>query len=64
MTEPSDLFGSIPPPKPTDRLFFALFPSAEAIPQIVKTSQHLRDEHVLAVKPLSNDRTQVLRRKL
>ena len=55
----SDLFGTIPPPKPTDRLFFALFPSDEAIPQIVKTSQQLRDEHGLTGKSLSNDRLHV-----
>ena len=59
MTQHSDLFGSIPPPKPTDRLFFALFPSEEAIPQIVKTSQQLRDEHGLTGKSLSNDRLHV-----
>ncbi len=59
MTQDSDLFGAIPPPKPTDRLFFALFPSDEAIPQIVKTSQQLRDEHVLTGKSLSNDRLHV-----
>ena len=47
MSEPSDLFGAIPPPKPTDRLFFALFPSEEASPQIVKTSQQPRDENGL-----------------
>jgi hypothetical protein len=35
---------------PTDRRFFALFPSDTAIPQIVKTSQHLRDAHVLTGK--------------
>ena len=38
MSEPSDLFGEIPSTKPTDRLFFALFPSDEVIPQIVKAS--------------------------
>ena len=59
MTEPSDLFGDIPSTKPTDRLFFALFPSEEAIPHIVKTSQQLRDEHGLAGKSLSNDRLHV-----
>jgi RNA 2',3'-cyclic 3'-phosphodiesterase len=59
MSEPSDLFGSIPPPKPTDRLFFALFPSEEAIPHIVKTSQQLRDAHGLTGKSLSNDRLHV-----
>ena len=59
MTQPSDLFGAIPPPKPTDRLFFALFPSEEAIPQIVKTSQQLRDAHGLTGKSLSNDRLHI-----
>ncbi len=39
MTQDSDLFGAIPIPKPTDRLFLALFPIVEATPQIVKTSQ-------------------------
>ena len=58
-SDQSDLFGTIPPPKPTDRLFFALFPSDEAIPQIVKTSQQLRDEHGLTGKSLSNDRLHV-----
>ena len=55
----SDLFGNIPPSKPTDRLFFALFPSKEAIPHIFKTSQQLRDEHGLTGKSLSNDRLHV-----
>ena len=59
MSQPSDLFGAIPPTKPTDRLFFALFPSDEAIPHIVKTSQQLRDEHGLTGKSLSNDRLHV-----
>lgn len=59
MTQDSDLFGAIPPPKPTDRLFFALFPSEEAILRIVKTSQQLRDEHGLTGKSLSNDRLHI-----
>lgn len=59
MTQHSDLFGEIPSEKPTDRLFFALFPSDEAIPQIVKTSQQLRDEHGLTGKSLSSDRSHV-----
>jgi 2'-5' RNA ligase len=62
MNEQSDLFGiqeSPHPTKPTDRLFFALFPSEEAIPQIVKTSQLLRHEHGLTGKSLSNDRLHV-----
>jgi RNA 2',3'-cyclic 3'-phosphodiesterase len=59
MTQDSDLFGAIPPPKLTDRLFFALFPSEEAIPHIVKTSQQLRDEHGLTGKSLSNDRLHI-----
>ena len=48
MTQYTDLFGLIPPPKPTDRLFFALFASEESIPQIVKTSQRLRYQYGLA----------------
>jgi RNA 2',3'-cyclic 3'-phosphodiesterase len=59
MSEPSDLFGEIPSAKPTDRLFFALFPSEDAIPQIVKISQQLRDAHGLTGKSLSNDRLHV-----
>jgi hypothetical protein len=58
-TEQSDLFGQILPSKPTDRLFFALFPNEEAIPQIVKASQQLRDQHGLMGKSLSNDRLHV-----
>jgi RNA 2',3'-cyclic 3'-phosphodiesterase len=59
MTPDSDLFGAIPSSKPTDRLFFAIFPSEEAIPQIVKTAQQLRDQHGLTGKSLSNDRLHV-----
>ncbi len=59
MPQDSDLFGEIPSTKPTDRLFFALFPSEEAISQIVKISQQLRDEHALTGKSLSNDRLHV-----
>jgi RNA 2',3'-cyclic 3'-phosphodiesterase len=59
MSEPSDLFGAIPPTKPTDRLFFALFPSDEAATQIAKVAQQLRDEHALTGKSLSNDRLHV-----
>ena len=50
MTEHSDLFGFAPPPKPTDRLFFALFPSDEAIPHIIKASQQLlKDDMVIEI---------------
>ena len=59
MSDYSDLFGFIPPAKPTDRLFFALFPSEEAISQIVKTSQQLRDAYGLTGKSLSNDRLHI-----
>ena len=59
MTQDTDLFGEIPSTKPTDRLFFALFPSEEAIQHIVKTSQQLRDQHGLTGKSLSNDRLHV-----
>jgi RNA 2',3'-cyclic 3'-phosphodiesterase len=62
MNDQSDLFGIQEPAhqsKPTDRLFFALFPCEEAIPHIVKTSQQLRNEHGLTGKSLSNDRLHV-----
>ena len=59
MFQQLDFEGLAPPTKPTDRLFFALFPSEEAIPQIVKTSQQLRDTHGLTGKSLSNDRLHV-----
>jgi hypothetical protein len=59
MTQQFDLAGFDPPPKLTDRLFFALFPSEETIAQIVKTSLQLRKEHGLTGKSLSNDRLDV-----
>ena len=59
MAEQFDLAGFAPPPKPTDRLFFALFPSDEVIPQIAKVSQQLREEHGLTGKSISNDRLHV-----
>jgi RNA 2',3'-cyclic 3'-phosphodiesterase len=59
MIQDTDLFGETPSTKPTDRLFFVLFPSEEAIPQIVKASLQLRDEHGLTGKSLSNDRLHV-----
>jgi RNA 2',3'-cyclic 3'-phosphodiesterase len=59
MSEASDLFGSLPSAKPTDRLFFALFPTSEAAKQISHVSQQLRDEHGLTGKSLSNDRLHV-----
>jgi 2'-5' RNA ligase len=59
MTQPSDLFGFTPSNKPTDRLFFALFPGNEAVMQIANVTQQLRDEHGLTGKSLSNDRLHV-----
>jgi 2'-5' RNA ligase len=62
MNEQSDLFcvqEHVHQTKPTDRLFFALFPSEEAIPQIVKISQQLRNQHALTGKSLSNNRLHV-----
>lgn len=59
MNQQTTFDGFTPPPKPTDRLFFALFPSDEAIPQIVTISQQLRNEHGLTGKSLSTDRLHV-----
>lgn len=58
----ADLFDSadvVLPAKPTDRLFFALFPTERAAAQIAHLSQQLRAAHGLTGKSLSNDRLHV-----
>ena len=44
---------------PTDRLFFALFPDAEAAMQIAGLARSLREEHGLHGQPLREDRLHV-----
>lgn len=45
--------------KPGDRLFFAVFPDAQAADCIVATAKALRDEHGLRGKPLRAERVHV-----
>lgn len=47
------------PPKPTDNLFLALFPTAEAARHITQLADHLRRKHGLRGKPLATDRFHV-----
>jgi 2'-5' RNA ligase len=42
--------------KPTDRLFFAVFPDADAAARITQLAQRLREELELKGKPLATDR--------
>lgn len=45
--------------RPTDRVFFAIFPDVEAAARIAQIVQHLRDEHGLKGKPLATERFHV-----
>lgn len=47
------------PPKPTDRLFFAVFPDAAAAARIAQLAQCLRDEQGLKGRPLETERFHV-----
>lgn len=51
--------GGFDPPAPTDRLFFAVFPDAEAAGRIAALAQGLRDAHGLRGKPLGVQRLHV-----
>ncbi|BCW89639.1 RNA 2',3'-cyclic phosphodiesterase [Alphaproteobacteria bacterium SO-S41] len=42
--------------KPTDRLFYAVFPPPDVAAQIAGLAKHLRDERGLKGRPLHNDR--------
>ena len=44
---------------PTDRVFFAIFPDADAAARIARLAQHLRGEHGLKGKPLAPERLHV-----
>lgn len=46
-------------PRPTDRLFFAIYPDAAAAAQIARLAQQLRAEHGLQGKPLKPERFHV-----
>lgn len=47
------------PAKPADRLFFAVFPDAEAAEHIAQLAQQLRSQHGLRGKPLNTGRLHV-----
>jgi len=62
MPEQLTLPGFDAPPKPTDRLFFALFPDADAAARIAQLAQRLRqpgNAHGLKGKPLATKRFHV-----
>jgi 2'-5' RNA ligase len=59
MPEQSFLPGFEAAPRPTDRLFFALYPDASTAAQIAVLAQQLRTEHGLQGKPLKPERFHV-----
>lgn len=56
MPEQSLLPGFDAAPQLTDRLFFAIFPDAQAAARIAGLAQQLREEHGLRGKPLKTER--------
>jgi len=59
MSQQFALEGFDAPPKPTDRLFFAIFPDAKAAARIEQLAHGLRVEHGLKGSPLKTDRFHV-----
>ena len=59
MPEQASLPGFDAAPKPTDRLFFAIFPDADAAARIARLAQQLRGEHGLHGTPLKPERFHV-----
>lgn len=59
MPEQSFLPGFEAAPRPTDRLFFAIYPDAAAAARIAQLAQQLRAEHGLQGKPLKPERFHV-----
>lgn len=57
--EQSSLAGFDPAPRPTDRLFFAIFPADGAAARIAELARHLRGELGLKGRPLAIDRFHV-----
>jgi RNA 2',3'-cyclic 3'-phosphodiesterase len=56
MPEQFSLSGFDVVPKPTDRLFFAIFPDAAAAERIARLAERLRSEHRLKGNPLGTER--------
>jgi 2'-5' RNA ligase len=59
MPEQSFLPGFEAAPRPTDRLFFAIYPDAATAAHIAQLAQQLRAEHGLQGKPLKPERFHV-----
>lgn len=59
MIQQASLPGFDTAPQPTDRLFFAIFPDAQAAARIAGLAQQLREEHGLRGKPLKTERFHV-----
>lgn len=59
MPDQPSLPGFDPAPEPTDRLFFALFPEADAAAQIERLAGRLRQQHGLSGKLLQTGRLHV-----
>lgn len=59
MPEQSSLPGFEAAPRPTDRLFFAIYPDAATAARITQLAQQLRAEHGLQGKPLKPERFHV-----
>ena len=56
MSDQLSLMGFDEPPRPTDRLFFALFPTEDAARRIAALALQLRGEHGLSGTPLQTPR--------
>ena len=59
MTEQLAFAAFAPPPPPTDRLFFANFPDAEAAAQIAELAAQIRAKRVIKNKALAQDRSHI-----
>lgn len=59
MSEQLSLTGFDAAPRPTDRLFFAIFPDIAAAARIAQLAQRLRSEHELKGRPLAMERFHV-----
>lgn len=59
LSDQPSLEGFDDPPQPTDRLFFAILPDAEAAARIAQLAQQLRTQHGLKGKALATERFHV-----
>lgn len=54
MSQQQDMFGDLPPPpKPTDRLFFAVAPDADAVAAIAALTTELKAQHGMRGRPIA-----------